>query len=637
MANNLVEDIIKTANIVDIVGRFVKLTKKGANYFGLCPFHADTHATNFSVSPTKGIFRCFSCGAAGNVITFIQKIKHLSYGEAIKETARLAGFSEDAINEYFAKQNKNYNSASWRLFTVNTEANDLFKRLLFDNDNKQYLDYLLNRKLSINTIKKFDIGFCGKNGARQIAYDLLANPSVNPQAKWNEDDLLKTSLITINEKSGEISDYFFNRITFPIKDKNGFITGFIARDIAKDTQLKYLSSRETTLFSKTRTLYNFERVCQEQPETLIVLEGNIDLISLYEAGMDESKYGAVALMGTALTQNHINMIARSGFIKNLILWFDNDDPGKASTITNGLQLLKTGLNVFVAVNDTANKDVNDILVNIGNLKVLDIINDPNKPDFITYYINHNLANVNATNMVSKVEDVLSLINRYGNSLLWSKYAQLISSLTKLSVDDINATYKRIAGNRFSANKPREWNKEETKVVSNPILKNLIETFNILIKSLIYEPVLSANAYTALRHKQCNISLISDYIYFIKRLSFEEINDRNKLESIQKIIQASVEEKKISSSSGEQLLKLLTIQKQKIDSHVPMKSGPSNVDILVQHIDFYFDELIERQLLEKISDPNLDEHQKARLEVALDEVRENILEFKKRKTKRFADN
>jgi len=634
MANNLVEDIIKTANIVDIVGRFVKLTKKGANYFGLCPFHADTHATNFSVSPTKGIFRCFSCGASGNVITFIQKFKHLSYGEAIKETAKLAGFSDEDVNAYFAKQNKNYNSASWRLFTVNSEANDLFKRLLLDNDNKKYLDYLLDRKLSMDIIRKFDIGFCGKNGARQIAYDLLANKEVNPQAKWNEDDLLKTSLITINEKSGEINDYFFNRITFPIKDRNGFITGFIARDIAKDTQLKYLTSRETTLFSKTRTLYNFERVCQDKPETLIVLEGNIDLISLYESGMDETKYGAVALMGTALTTNHIQMIAKSGFIKNLILWFDNDDPGKASTITNGLQLLKTGLNVFVVNNYTKHKDVNDILVNEGKEKVLEILLAADKPDFITYYIKCNLTNVGSTNLITKVEDVLALINKFGNSLLWSKYASLISQLTGLSVDDINSTYKRIASNRFTANKTREWNKQEVKPISNPILKNLVETFNTLIKSLIYEPVLSANAYTALRHKQCNIGLISDYIYFVKRLSFEEIDNKNKLETIEKIVKDAVAQKKISDKSAIQILKLVDIQKQKMNINVPMKSGPTNIEILVQHIDFYFDELVEKQLLEKINDSNIDEHQKARYEVALDEVRENILEFKKRKLNRF---
>ena len=222
MAINLVEEIISRADIVDIIGKFVPLHKSGANFFGLCPFHPDSNPS-MSVSPKKKIFKCFSCGASGNVITFIQRYKKTSYGEAIREAAKLAGFTDDVVNEYFNKQNRNYSQVNWKLFTLNSEANDLFKQLLFDDDNKKYLQYLLDRKLSLNIIKKFEIGFCGKNNEKQICYDLLANKEVNPEAKWNEDDLLKTSLININEKTFEITDYFYNRITFPIKDRNGFI------------------------------------------------------------------------------------------------------------------------------------------------------------------------------------------------------------------------------------------------------------------------------------------------------------------------------------------------------------------------------------------------------------------------------
>lgn len=316
--SSFVEELLEKADIVDIVGRFVSLHKSGANFFGLCPFHPDQNPS-MSVSPKKKIFRCFSCGASGNVINFVQKFKKISYGEAIREVAKMAGYSETDINNYLSKQNKNYSPANMKLFDLNADANDLFKTLLYNPENRKYLQYLYDRKLSDDTIRKFEIGFAGKGNEKRIIYDILTDSNIPHKQIWNEDNLLKASLININEKTSEISDYFHNRITFPIKDRNGFIVAFIARDITKDSELKYLTSRETNLFSKSNTLYNFDRVMLDKPKTLVVLEGNIDLMSLYEAGMNDSQFGAVALMGTAFTQQHKNMIFNTRSLDNIIL------------------------------------------------------------------------------------------------------------------------------------------------------------------------------------------------------------------------------------------------------------------------------------------------------------------------------
>lgn len=636
MAINLIDEIINRSDIVDIIGKFVSLHKSGANYFGLCPFHPDTNPS-MSVSPKKKIFKCFSCGASGNVITFIQRYKKISYGEAVREAAKLAGFNDSVVNEYFNKQNKSYSQANWKLFTLNADANELFKQLLFDEDNKKYLQYLLDRKLSEDIIKKFDIGFCGKNDAKQICYDLLANKKVNPNAKWNEDDLLKTSLININEKTFEINDYFYNRITFPIKDRNGFIVGFIARDINLDTELKYLSSRETTLFSKSNILYNMDKVFQEKPETLVVLEGNIDLITLYESGMNEATHGAVALMGTALTRNHVQMIAKSGFIKNIVLWFDNDAAGAKSTIVNGLQFLKTGLNVVVVNNNTKYKDVNEIMVKESKKKVLDLLLDPSKPSFISYYISKKLVDLTSTNIDSKVEEVLALINKYGKTLHFKAYVNQIASLTKLDPEDIVSAYKKISTNRFLANKEYEWNRLPTpakKVINDPIYKNLVEAFNILMNSIIYKPQFAETIYSELVHKKTNHPIINDFLYLIKTLSLESWDDKDHIQDVEKIILTLDKNQKISSNGSKALIKILDNMKVRLSSNLPMKVNKSNVKIQAQHIDYYCNLIEKDRLMTILKDKNISKSEQEKVTSNLEKIRKDIKLFEKSKSKRF---
>ena len=360
--NSLINEIIEHTNIVDVIGKYVKLKKSGANYFCLCPFHPDTNPS-MSISPKKKIYKCFSCGATGNVITFVQKFKKISFAQALKELAIALGYSQEKINRYFYPNKQDKNSAKIACFhTLYANANEIFKLLLHSEVNKKYLNYLLNeRKLSLNTINRFEIGFCGHNDDQAFVHNLLISKK---DENFNDDDLLKLSLISINDKTQKITDYFHHRITFPIKDKNGFIIGFIGRTIEQKTP-KYLLSKETILFSKSNNLFNFENVCANQPATLIIVEGNIDLISLYEAGLNEKEYGVIALMGLAFTTEHMKLIKNAKFIKNILLWFDNDLAGKKTTITNGMKFLKENYNVFVVKNEKGMKDVNEILVNFG--------------------------------------------------------------------------------------------------------------------------------------------------------------------------------------------------------------------------------------------------------------------------------
>lgn len=631
---SFVEELIEKADIVDIVGRFVSLHKSGANFFGLCPFHPDQNPS-MSVSPKKKIFRCFSCGASGNVINFVQRFKKISYGEAIKEVALMSGYSQSDINNYLSKQNKNYSSANMRLFDLNADANDLFKTLLYNDDNKQYLQYLYDRKLSDQTIKKFEIGFAGKGQEKRIIYDLLTDTSLPHKQTWNEDDLLKASLININEKSSEISDYFHNRITFPIKDKNGFIIAFIARDINKNSELKYLTSRETNLFSKSNTLYNFDRVMLDKPKTLIVLEGNVDLMSLYEAGMNENQYGAVALMGTAFTQNHKNMILNTRCIENIVLWFDNDNAGKASTITNGLQLLSLHKNMIVVNNTTSCKDVNEILIKEGKEKVLEILQSPTNPRFVTYYIKHALQGLTSLNVDSKVKDVLKVIKTENNPSHFDSYINLISSITKLTTSDLKRTYELTSpgfGFVRQDNLPKS-----NKIVYPPIVNNMINSFRKLITLLLADPSLAEDSYDEFECKspdKIKINEVQDYIYVIKSLATNVFAPTDLIAQENKLVDTLFRDKKISQSSyafiKDSIVEIQTNNQYSIST----RSNRTKCVSLVEHINMCFSEIVLGQLKHDVANNKYKDNQLSEIKVEIEKLNNKINNYKKHKKTKY---
>ena len=519
--NNLINEIIEHTNIVDVIGKYVKLKKSGANYFCLCPFHPDTNPS-MSVSPKKKIYKCFSCGATGNVITFIQKFKKISFVQALKELANTLGYSHEKINHYFYpnKQDK-ISTKIVRFHTLYENANEIFKLLLHSEVNKKYLNYLLNeRKLSLKIINRFEIGFCGHNDDQTFVHNLLISKK---DENFNDDDLLKLSLISINDKTQKITDYFYHRITFPIKDKNGFIIGFIGRTIEQKTP-KYLLSKETILFSKSNNLFNFENVYVNQPSTLIIVEGNIDLISLYEAGLDEKEYGVIALMGLVFTSEHMKLIKNAKFIKNILLWFDNDLAGKRTTITNGIKFLRENYNVFVVSTEKNVKDINEILVNFGKNEVLNCLNNQKNDDYISFYIKticHEMKYLN-TNMI--IHDILSLLAKHGNSLFWSKYIDLIAQLTNFDRDDLKNTYQKIAKQKYIVKNEvllEKWNNQQKKEKFTQqyfsLLQSLKRSLKDLVKYVIISPEIAINVYEQLSHKEMKFIFFNQIICFIKKI------------------------------------------------------------------------------------------------------------------------
>lgn len=346
------ENIRKSANIVDIISSYIPLTQKGKNYFGVCPFHED-HSPSMSVSEEKQIYKCFSCGASGNVFTFVSEYENVKFIDAVKIVAEKCGltFKGRASNKT-VKQNK-----------TEYEIMDLSLKYYQNNLNtelgKEAKDYLNKRNLSSEAIKEFDIGLA--LDSTHPLYNLLTNK------KYDIESLVNLGLVNRNGKY--LNDVFTNRIIFPIHNLEGEPIGFTGRIYKPEDkeQAKYLNSRETSIFKKGQILFNYHRAKKEisRKKEVIIVEGNMDAIRMSSSGIKN----CIALMGTSLTKEQVDII--KSLRAKIILMFDNDNAGEVATFTNGNILESSGLTPFV-VRLSGEKDPDEYIIKNGVEAILDL-------------------------------------------------------------------------------------------------------------------------------------------------------------------------------------------------------------------------------------------------------------------------
>ncbi len=306
--DELIEEVRSRNDIVDVISQYVRLTKKGSTYFGLCPFHSEKTGS-FSVSPGKQMYYCFGCGAGGNVYTFLQNYENLTFPEAVKHLADRAGVTLPEREE--TAEEKRASTKREQLFQINKEAATYFYALLRSEHGKHALDYFRGRALSDETMQRFGLGYSDKYS--DDLYRAL-------KAKGYEDDLLRdTGLVSFNEKKGG-HDKFWNRAMFPIMDVRGRVIGFGGR-VMGEGEPKYLNSPETEIFNKSRNLYALHVARMTRRPYMLLCEGYMDVIALHQAGFDN----AVASLGTAFTEGHASLLKR--YTKEVYLTFDSDDAG----------------------------------------------------------------------------------------------------------------------------------------------------------------------------------------------------------------------------------------------------------------------------------------------------------------------
>ena len=304
-SDELIEEVRSRNDIVDVIGGYVRLQKKGSSYFGLCPFHNEKTGS-FSVTPSKQMFYCFGCGAGGNVFTFLMKYENYTFGEAMQTLADRVGI-ELPKQELSEAQKREADERS-RLLEINKEAAKYFYALLRNPRGARAYEYFKNRQLSDETMQKFGLGY-----SDQYSDDLYRYL----RKKGYDDEILKKSgLVTIDEVRGG-HDKFWNRAMFPIMDVHNRVIGFGGR-VMGEGEPKYLNSPETRIFDKSRNLYGLNIARTSRRNQLLLCEGYMDVISLHQAGFDN----AVASLGTALTSGHANLLKR--YTKEVYLTYDSD-------------------------------------------------------------------------------------------------------------------------------------------------------------------------------------------------------------------------------------------------------------------------------------------------------------------------
>lgn len=311
------DELIDRSDIVDVVSSYVTLSKKGSSYFGLCPFHNEKTGS-FSVAPDKQIYYCFGCHHGGGVIHFIMEIENLDFPDAVRFLAKRANMEVPEDNAGLEESRRRQ-----RVLAVNRDAARWFYQNLSRPEGAAVTAYLEKRKISRKTAMDFGLG------ASLDSWDALL--TAMQEKGYTKADLLAAGLVVANQK-GRIYDKFRNRLMFPIIDVKGDVVAFGGRVLDK-SEPKYMNTTETIVYSKRRNLYGINLAKKTKRPNFILCEGNIDVITLHQAGFDN----AVASMGTALTTEQTKILSR--YTKELVLCFDNDTAGQLATQKN-IELLK---------------------------------------------------------------------------------------------------------------------------------------------------------------------------------------------------------------------------------------------------------------------------------------------------------
>jgi DNA primase len=403
------------ANIVDIIGSYIPLIKKGKDYKCVCPFH-DDHSPSMSISETKQIYKCFSCNNAGNVFTFVENYEHVNFLEAVKIVADKIGYHLDGSvtsNEStkFAKEYKIMELATMFYQNNLNTASGLTAKA-----------YLAKRGLTDETIKDFKIGLSLDEATALTELLLKKGYELNTLSDLGLTNLADTKYY----------DAFTRRITFPISDINGHVVGFSCRIYRDDNTAKYINTKETYLYKKGNNLFNYSlaKPASKKNKALIIVEGQMDAIRVYAAGFQN----VIALMGTALTKEQIALI------KNLrvkvILCLDGDDPGRDATILDGDLLTNAGIKVEV-IRLSDYKDPDEYILNKGAEAFQTNLN--NALDFLDFKMDQQKEHYNLNNteeLASYINALIADINKETDPILKELALNKISKQYAISLDTL---------------------------------------------------------------------------------------------------------------------------------------------------------------------------------------------------------
>ena len=427
----LVDDVLKSADIVRVVQSYLPVIKKGKDYVAKCPFHDDNNPS-MHVSPEKQIFNCFVCHTGGNAFTFVQKYDHLSFPEAVKKVADICGYIDPRLEGI--KEVKVIDPRRDALIKCLKDLTTYYQYSLNSPEGKAGLDYFNSRHLDEEMRAKFKLGYAPKDG--------------RATCKFLESK--KHSLKTIGDigvaanYDGVYSDKNQGRVIFPICDANGDVVGYSARRIVDDDSAKYINSEESYVFLKRKILYNYHNAKQKAHLAgyVYVLEGFMDVFALYRVGIES----CVALMGTALTEEHIRLLRSLNVEIRLCL--DGDAAGQKNTMKSALMLAQAGLDFRIVDNQNNERDPDEILSDDGPNALKDYLNNLiSHMDFVLNFYKNTSPLQTVEQKTKVVEWFVPMLSNMRNPLELDNYLEKLSAITGYSPESIRKMLKTSRGER----------------------------------------------------------------------------------------------------------------------------------------------------------------------------------------------
>lgn len=424
VSNDEINAIRAKANIVNIVGSYIPLTQRGKNYVCVCPFH-DDHSPSMSVSEEKQIYKCFSCGATGNVFTFVSEFENVPFIEAVSIVADKCGM-ELSKSAYTS----NFTPAFSEEKLIMELSQKFFANNLRTSAGEVAINYLKDRGIDEEIIKEFGIGL--SLDSNDSLYNLLTKKN------YDSKKLLEIGLV--NSVNGKVYDMFSRRITFPLWDKDGNIVGFSARVYRGEKDVsKYMNSRESKIFKKGETLYNYHnaKTIAKREKEIIVVEGFMDAIRIASIGLKN----VVALQGTAMTNEQIQLLKKLRV--KVILCLDNDNAGLTATLNNGEELVKNDVETFV-IRLSGKKDPDEYILANGGESFIQNVNNPlTFFEFKMNYLKQNKDLNNVEDLTNYINDVLKNLSNTSDSILREVTLNKLSKDYDISLDVLKSRLEQM--------------------------------------------------------------------------------------------------------------------------------------------------------------------------------------------------
>lgn len=418
LENNVINEIRNSVDIVDVISGYLPLTVRGKNYFGVCPFH-DDHSPSMSVSKEKQIYTCFSCGATGNVIKFIRDYENISFIDAVKKCADIAGI----VLDFETKRDNRYEKYS-ELYDIYDISYKFYQNNMNSSAASDAKKYLRGRDITDKEIKHFGIGLSLSDSA--LLTKLLKSKNITDKL------LLKSGLIGESENGIDLYDLYRNRIMFPIHDANGRLVGYNGRAYHGEVTNKYVNSKETPIFKKRDILYNYHRAKEfaRQKKEIILMEGPMDVIRAYTIGIEN----VVATLGTAFGSSQAMLVRKLS--TNVILCFDGDDAGLKATKSAIQELVKVGIEPKI-VRLSDNQDPDEYIRKKGKEAFeKNLQNAMNIIEFKEYVLKRDIDTNNAEGLASYTNAMINEIKNIADEVLREISIIKLSNETKLSADFI---------------------------------------------------------------------------------------------------------------------------------------------------------------------------------------------------------